>query len=142
MKKIILPAAIVLIVAAVALSMGTFTSDSQSTLISDGTKDCSRTAVIASGSECGDKATKTAASNKQCGDKTRATMVSERKECGPVSTATKASDVIECPHSGAVLNAADETKSCGEKATGVHASAEKADTEEACCEKHAFASAE
>lgn len=128
MKKIIIPSAIVLLVAVVALAFGAFTSDSRSAAVKSSEKECTRTATVASVKECGDKA--------------RATMVSEKKECGTKATATKASASVECPHSGAVLKTDSERKSCGEKATTVHASAEKAGKDEACCEKHAMALAE
>lgn len=142
MKKLILPAAIVLIVAAISLSMGSSTGESQSALVGDSGKECTQTAVMASSKECGDKVTTIAARLKECGEKTRAIMASEKKECGSAVTATKASTGIECPYRGTVLKAADEKSSCSEKTAAVHASAEKVDQEEACCEKHEFAMAE
>ncbi|GEM_PF-2526335 len=141
MKRIVIPSVIVLLVAVAALSLGTFTGDSQGALVSDSSKECSRTTVMASGNECGDQARATMASEKRaCGDQTRATMASERKACGEKSaTATKASKTIECPHSGAVMQTGAEEKTCTEKSTTVHASAEDVDKEDACCDKHAMA---
>ncbi len=128
MRNIIIPSAIVLIITAVALSFGVFTGDSQTAVVKSTEKECVRAEVVASGNECGDKV--------------RATMASGKKECGTSTTAAKVSKSIECPHSGVVLKAESEKKSCGEKSTAVHASAEKADKDEPCCDKHAMALAD
>ncbi len=144
MKKVIIPSVIVLIVAVAALSLGTFTGDGQSVLISDTAKECTKTAAMASGKECGEKVRAASASEKrECGDKVRAAMASERKECGEKATATKASNTVECPYSGAVIHTdSDEKKSCDDKSSAVHASAGEIDKDEACCEKHAMAVAD
>lgn len=108
MKRLIIPSVVVLVVAAVTLSIGVFSGVGQSALTGDTAKECSRTAVT----------------------------LSDAKVCGQAVAATKASKEIECPYSGKVLRAANGKSSCGEKAVAVHASANESGKEEACCEKH------
>ena len=124
MRRLVIPSVIVLIVAAVAVSLGMFTDDRQAAAVSDSEKECTRVAVAISAEECGDKLRTTMASNKKtCSDEIRATMTSNVKECGDKVSATMAS----------------EDKACGDKARATMASSRECGTKTETAARHASA---